>query len=40
MGDRKTRADRLDVVCTKLRLQMLYFDDVNDAGMELTKLKH
>ena len=39
MGRRgNRRIDNLEGNCDLVRLQLMYLDDVNDAGHELTKL--
>lgn len=33
-----THVDKFEENCNLVRLQLIYLDDVNDAGCELTKL--
>ena len=40
MAEKKGKTEKFETKCTRLRMLMLYFDTVNEAGFELTKLNH
>ena len=40
MARRHKKIDKFEESCTRIRLQLLYLDEVNDVGLELTKLQH
>lgn len=40
MAARYKRSDKVEDLSDFIRLQLLYFDEVNEAGHELSKLQH
>ena len=38
MARRNKRIDKLEECCTRIRLMLIYFDEVNEVGFELMKL--